>query len=172
MVNNRIQQGVSLLELMIAIAILAIILFLGVPSFQSFFESSRARAMTNDMAAALQLARSEAIKRRQPVFVCVRDNDPSIEDACGADNTNWNTGWMVYYFDKDDNDDFTPIRIWDPISTNLGGNGLTAPAAGISFLSTGRASQSANFTVDVSNNERCISVALTGRVSVRQGVCP
>lgn len=158
------QEGVSLIELMMAIAILSIIMMVGVPSFQSFFESSRARTITNDMAGALQLARSEAIKRRETVRVCVRNSDAS---ACGSDSTSWNAGWLI--IDTNENE---VIRVWDPVSNNISGNGLVAPAAGISFLSSGMADDAQDFTIDVSNNQRCINVASTGRVSVRQGACP
>lgn len=159
---NR-QKGVSLIELMIAIAILAIILLIGVPSFQTFFESSRARTITNDMAGALQLARSEALKRRNSIQVCVRNVDGT---ACGADATNWNSGWLLL-----DTSNNQVIRVWNPLPANINGDGLVAPAAGISFNSTGMASSAETFDIDITGNERCISVNMTGRVSVRQGAC-
>lgn len=163
MSKNRNQTGVSLIELMIAISILAIILFLGVPSFQSFFESSRARTISNDMTATLQLARSEAIKRRETVTVCVRNADGS---DCSASSTDWNDGWLI--IDSNNN----PIRVWAPLSSNINGNGLDGSLANLSFDRSGSASQAATFEVNVVNNERCINIAITGRVNVSQGVCP
>lgn len=158
------QSGVSLIELMMAVSILAIVLFFGVPNFQSFFENSRARTVSNDLTAALQLARSEAIKRRAPIRMCVANADST---DCGADNTDWNSGWLIINTTNND-----VIRAWGPISSNINGNGVVAPAAGVTFASSGLASASGRFAVDVTGYERCIDISTTGRVNVSKGVCP
>lgn len=43
------QSGITLLEVIITVTILAIIATIGVPSFRNFIENNQARAATNEM---------------------------------------------------------------------------------------------------------------------------
>ena len=63
-------NGFTLLELMTAIAVMAVLLSVGVPSFIQIVRNNRITAQTNEMVAALNIARSESIKRGIPVSVC------------------------------------------------------------------------------------------------------
>jgi type IV fimbrial biogenesis protein FimT len=84
--------GFSLLETLIVIAIVAILLALGVPSFRYVTQSNRATSEINGMLGALQLARAEAIKEGQAVSVC-----PSLDGAtCIVGSTDWETGWIIF----------------------------------------------------------------------------
>jgi type IV fimbrial biogenesis protein FimT len=58
----------------------------------SFLRDNAIVALTNELVADLQFARSEAIKRNQPVSVC-RAN--ASFNGCGAD-ANWENGWIVF----------------------------------------------------------------------------
>ncbi|AZZ94364.1 prepilin-type N-terminal cleavage/methylation domain-containing protein [Hahella sp. KA22] len=57
------QKGFTLVELMVVIAILAITLVLGLPSFSNLIDSNRVTANTNTLVGALNLARMEAVNR-------------------------------------------------------------------------------------------------------------
>lgn len=80
-------SGFTLVELMVTIAIVAILLAVGLPSFQGSLRSNRVATTTNEMLASLSLARTEAIRSTQSSLVCARDGA-----ACGDD---WNQGWLV-----------------------------------------------------------------------------
>lgn len=56
------QYGVSLLELMIAIAIGSILLMLGIPSFQSWIQNTQVRTAAESILNGLQIARTEAVR--------------------------------------------------------------------------------------------------------------
>jgi len=158
------QSGVSLIELMVSIAVLAIILFIGVPSFQSTLESSRARAITNDLAGALQLARSEALKRRIDVTVCI-----SNQNQNGCDNNgNWNEGWLIIATGSNE-----VVRVWGGVSASLGANAIQAPANGISFTREGFivGALPHQVSINITNHERCININASGQVSVSIGAC-
>lgn len=75
--------GFTLLELMITIAIVAILITVVLPGFSEFFARNRLTAQTNDFITAISLARNEAIKRGRPVCL-VRTN------------TNWEDGYRVF----------------------------------------------------------------------------
>jgi len=84
-------RGFTLLELMMTIAVLAVIAGIGVPSFVSIIESNRVQTQTNDFYTALLTARSEAVKRNQPVVIC-----KSADQAACTTADNWEQGWLVY----------------------------------------------------------------------------
>lgn len=85
---NRAQQplersrGFTLVELMVTIAILAILLGIALPDFRQMLASERVRSANSDMFSALIMARSEAIKRNSPVTIV-----PAV--------SGWNGGWTL-----------------------------------------------------------------------------
>lgn len=85
------QAGFTLIELMVGVAIMAILLAVGVPSFQSAVASSRLTTSTNDMVSALALARTEAIRRGTRVTVCKSANGTGCTTA-----GNWAQGWIIF----------------------------------------------------------------------------
>jgi type IV fimbrial biogenesis protein FimT len=85
------QGGFTLIELMFTIFVMAILLGIGVPSFREFRQASRMAASTNNLLADLNFARSEAIKRRQPVTLC-RSSDGATCEA-GLDPF---SEWIVF----------------------------------------------------------------------------
>ncbi|MCB4361260.1 GspH/FimT family pseudopilin [Quatrionicoccus australiensis] len=80
-INHRfVPSGFSLVELMVTIAILAILAMMAAPSMQGQIASSRVTAATNDLLTTLAHARSEAVRRGITVTVT----------ATGGD---WKNGW-------------------------------------------------------------------------------
>lgn len=77
------QAGFTLVELMITIVIAAILLGIAIPNFTEIIVRNRMTAYANELVTALNLARSEAIKRGQPVVV----RKTSAE---------WEGGWRVF----------------------------------------------------------------------------
>ena len=84
-------QGMTLIELMMAIAVLGILVAIAVPSFRSITASSRTVAATNDLVSALNLARSEALTRSVNAVVCT-----SSDQATCSGSTDWADGWIVF----------------------------------------------------------------------------
>lgn len=85
-------RGFTLLELMMTIAIAGLLAMLAMPSFDSMLRAKRTRTVANELLAALNLARSEAMRRGQPVSVC-RSSDGS---SCATTGTGWDQGWIVF----------------------------------------------------------------------------
>lgn len=84
--------GFSLIEAMITVAVAAILLAVAAPSFSDFIHTSRLAAQSNDIIAALNLARSEALRLGRGVVFC-RSRAPfaTCIDGAGA----WE-GWLVF----------------------------------------------------------------------------
>lgn len=86
------QSGATLLELMVVLAISAILLGIGIPSFAAFTSNSRLASATNELVSSLHLARSEAIKRNSRVVLC----SSATGTSCAASG-GWHQGWLVFH---------------------------------------------------------------------------
>jgi type IV fimbrial biogenesis protein FimT len=95
--------GFTLLEIMIVIALLAVLIGLGAPSFGEFIRNSRITGKANDLLAGLNVARTEAIKRHVPVTVCATDDATEATPECDADADF--SQWIVFVDDDGNPDD-------------------------------------------------------------------
>ncbi|MFC0327082.1 GspH/FimT family pseudopilin [Halomonas organivorans] len=69
-------RGVTLLELLVTVAIVVVLASVSIPSFQRMMADNRLMASYNDVLVGLNVARSEAIKRRQEVTFDVTSSTP------------------------------------------------------------------------------------------------
>lgn len=81
--------GFTLIELMITIAVVAVLIVLAAPSFTGLINSNRLAAQANEVVASLQQARMEAIRRNGSVTVC-RTTDGTTCAGAGS----WNS-WIT-----------------------------------------------------------------------------
>ena len=86
------QQGFTLLELMIVVAMLGVVTAIGLPSFRAMMITSEVVDVTNDFTITLKRARSEAIKRGKDIRICSSIDGESCSGVAG----NWNRGWLIY----------------------------------------------------------------------------
>ncbi len=84
--------GVTLVELLAVVSIIAILLSVGVPSYRYVNTSYRISAEANGLLGDLQYARSEAIREGQFVTACVSADGKT----CALNNNAWQTGWIVF----------------------------------------------------------------------------
>ena len=87
------QSGFTLIELMVSIVVATILVTVGIPSFASLFESTRLSTESNNLIVAMNLARSEAVKRGSEVMVVQEDS-----------TRGWGGGYKIGYDDVIDND--------------------------------------------------------------------
>jgi type IV fimbrial biogenesis protein FimT len=90
----RRSEGFTIVELMVTIAVAAILVAIATPSLTTFIQNSRETSEANSLVMSLDYARSEAIKEDAPVEVCA-SADPYT--ACSGDVAagGWATGWIV-----------------------------------------------------------------------------
>jgi len=83
-------RGFTLIELMVTIAVAAILTALAVPAFNTFMENDRLLTQSSALVSALDLARSEAIKADTSVSVC-----PSTDAMTCSGASDWSGGYIV-----------------------------------------------------------------------------
>lgn len=84
--------GFTLIEVIVTMAVIAILAAIAIPSLRGFADSSRVTSATNDLVSALNLARSEAVTRAVNVTVCKSAN----QTTCETTGNNWAQGWIVF----------------------------------------------------------------------------
>jgi len=85
------QTAFSLIELMVALVIVAILAAIAAPSFTTMISNNRMLSQAQDMTNGFKLARSEAIKRGTAVSICPSSTGNSCEDSSSLDN-----GWIIF----------------------------------------------------------------------------
>jgi len=133
------QRGFSLIEILVTIAVAAVLAGVAVPSLSGFLRNVKLNSISGSLVASLQQARGEAIARNQGVLVCPSN---TTKTDCAA-STNWGVnGWLVCYDGNADGacDDSTadvpnPIRVEDKVDTKFAT--VTGPAAAIRFAPSG-----------------------------------
>lgn len=85
------QTGATLLELMVVLAVSAILLTVGIPGFAALVRTSNLTSATNLMVSSLHLTRSEAIKRNTRAVMCASATGTSCTDG------GWHNGWLVFH---------------------------------------------------------------------------
>lgn len=148
------QQGFTLGELLMVLAITGILTALAAPSFSQFIENQRMKSMASDLNASLTLTRSEAIKRNTNVTM-----SPTTAGA-------WQSGWQI----ADPTNAGANIQVHDAYTRVT----ATGPAS-VTYMSSGRVQGATAPAFDISaagiSNQYCVSVDLSGRPNVKASGC-
>ena len=156
-------NGFTLVELMVAVAVLTILITLGVPAFTEFVQNNRTTSQINEMISVLTLARSEALERGERVAVL------SVGGV-------WADGFQIRRDGNSDGDfsDGADELLQDFLPLNSAT--LTVSADPLIFLPSGRLNEAYVLTVVAYNckqqNNRTINISLTGIINVTRNACP
>lgn len=169
---QRAPQGFTLVEMMVTVALMAIMLAIAVPSFTSFRRNSELVSITNGFVAALNAARTEAMKRNMYAMVTPVNND-----------NDWTAGWVAFVdVDGDNKFGAGDIEVFRQPAipsylTFTGNNSLGATNSHARYDGSGFSrpvGDLLNATLSVTRTDangdsrqiRRIKIALTGRVRV------
>jgi len=160
-------SGLTLIELIVVIAVIGILSSVAVPRFREFIQNSRTTTATNQLVTAINVARSEAIKRGQTARVCAS----SDQTACNS--SDWTDGWIVETDTAAGPSEV--VRVWEalPASANVT---ESSSADRIVFNARGAADDPRDFTLwfdDCTGEaQREIDINAPGRPAVATASCP
>ena len=87
----RKHQGITALELMVTMAIVAILLATGVPAFKNYGWNLRMKTAMDSIQTDLNLARGLAISHNIQTIIC-----PATDNTGCSGNSEWHNGWIVF----------------------------------------------------------------------------
>lgn len=157
------QKGVTLVELMVTVSIVAIILAFVGPSIQGILIKNRIVAEINETSSLLQYARHHAIDEQAQVVVC-----PSIDySVC---TTNWNNPKIVFIDEDDNGIRGATEELLVTIAATSAASLMTNTTNIIKFAETGEANLATEILLCHKDGEakyaRSLSVTLQGRVKM------
>ena len=164
--------GFTLVELMVTIAITAIIAAIAAPSFSDLIKNNTVAAQGDELYAQIMLARSEAIKRSKTIVICTSRSGTACDETTSTTSKSWSGNLLAFAkpnsgFDVTsasgltDNDYLFMNTLNDALSFTFS-KGRT-----LEITSNGTASNSGNFIICDSQNDVSSAVKLeligTGR---------
>jgi len=168
----RKQRAVTLLELMLALAILSILAAVAIPAWHATMAYGRRAAALNNLRASLAFAREKAVSRGQIVALC------TSTDHAHCDKGDWDEGWIVFVdrdadYKRDAGE--TVLRVGAALAgkDHLRGNRLIAHHIG--FQRDGLMHGVHNGTITYTTTPprtsllRCLVVARSGRIRADNG---
>jgi len=143
---RRRVRGVTLIEVMVVVGIVAILAMMAAPNFRAMIERNQINSAANELMMGLQLVRSEAIRLNSTVTLCRSANGT----ACGSP-AGWESGWIVFH-DRDGDGSVTPaqagppavaadavLRTWGALGPRLTLRGSADVAQRVSYNALGQA---------------------------------
>lgn len=95
--SRRTTLGFTLVETLAALSASAELTAFGAPQLSALVQARAVDAALTPFASALRLAKSEAMKRGEPVSVCALDDSGQGGTArCTGAGVDWRHGWMVF----------------------------------------------------------------------------
>jgi type IV fimbrial biogenesis protein FimT len=166
----RSSSGFSAVELMVTVAVVAVLSAIAFPSFQTTLQSNRVATATNELVASLSLARTEAIRSNRYASLC-----PSAAgNACGGALSD---GWLVW---SDTNGDGILDGNETVLRFSRGNANIQANLIGgiITFDARGRRMSAPNQSIDLEPVNcggqmfrRTLTVTQIGQVKVERTNC-
>jgi type IV fimbrial biogenesis protein FimT len=173
------QSGFTLIELLVTITIAGILIGLAIPSFTDTIRSNRLTTITNDFVSALNLARSEAVKRGKDVSI--RKLDTNSYTKLGS-SVQWDSGWDVFV-DEDGDGKYetgdTLLRTYSALNAGYTLRPNSPFGSFIRFKSSGESNNSGRFVIcdnsdgnllPEANTSKLIMIVNTGRARLAQDI--
>ena len=159
-INKGVEQGFTLIELMIVITIAGILLAIGIPNYNIMTKNNCLINKANSFVSSLQFARSEAAKRNANV---------SLNASNAGDATNeWGTGWTIV--DNAANTIRVVTQTCDLTTVNAVAGTTTLTYGGDGFIVNGATFQICDDRTGETGRQ--LTISTTGRPAVSEFVCP
>ena len=170
------QRGFSLIEVLVVTLIIGILLGIAGPDALMFIRRSQSMGAVNEVTSDINMARSEAAKRRMRVVICSRQDDTT----CGG-ASDWSNGYLVFAdADADGTFDSGEALVkanqvpGSKLTLTVTALGSTTAVANLIFRPSGgtQAATDVRICAESGSLGRKVSVNLTGQVVATQVTCP
>lgn len=171
-------KGLTLIELLITLVVLAIIISLAAPGFKTQILNSKTTAMGESLSNTLGFARTEALKRKARVTVC------GSTDGTSCNSSDWAKGLLVIV-DNAATDTAVPPGVDETLRVigafdNAANITISDGKSFVRYLPSGAIARLDNnpFSIDmhmdgcVGNVARKLSISLSGSISIEKEACP
>jgi type IV fimbrial biogenesis protein FimT len=138
---NKRPYGFTLIEMMITLAVMALLFMLGLPSMNTWLQNAQLRASAEGLQAGLQVARAEALRRNVPVRFQLVD---TFTAACVLANSG--TNWIVSLNDPTALCDVNPSDIAAPLVIQKRSGAEGSPNAVVAATNAGVPATTVTFT--------------------------
>ena len=170
------QRGFTLAEVLIVVVIMTILMSIAAPGFLDFLRTSQAMGAVNEFVSDINMARTEAIRKRSRVVVCSRQTD----SACGG-ASDWANGYLVFV-DADSDGVFDAGEVLVKVVQSPGSRitlALTATATGsavsnLIFRPSGGVPTATSAVICMGSGlpGKRATVSLAGQILVANLTCP
>jgi len=172
--HKPVDYGFTLPELIVVVAITAVIAAVTIPGVAQLLSSRSMENMARRAGDDALFARSEAIKRNMPVIFCAGSDLTCVSNPSAS---SWGQGWLVCYDQNSDgvcdagnSTDPNPLRVQIPSSTDFI---MTGPAARLQFNADGTITGASAPTFAVSaagapTSRWSVRLASSGAIAVRR----
>jgi len=160
-------SGFTLVELLVTIAVGAVLTVVAVPAMTRFLDIRAVEARAGDLAEAMREARSAAVERVSDVYLCSSTTTASPNPTCGS-ATSWSQGWLSGVTGVGE------LQVYVPEN---GRAKVSASTASVTFVSTGSVRtgcarfvfEPAGVATPPSSDVRTVCLQAQGRVVVQKG---
>lgn len=144
-----------MVELMVTVAIVAILAAVALPGFESTMRSNRVATAGNELQTSISLARSEAMRSPGGAAICTSN------DGTSCNGTSWDEGWMVWI---DMDGDGLPTGVNDRVVRRV------EPIRKVAFTATSPGGASAANLIRFDTRGRANNNQV--RIGLQSEVCP
>ena len=158
-------RGFTLIELMIVMAIFALILSFGIPQYNTLVMNGRISSKTNELQGLLQLARSEAVTNRVQTLVC------GSTDQTNCNTNNWEQG-VIAFRNRDGNGIAAADELIRVIPAATDAITIRGPNGSLRYLTDGTMTGSQTIRICDSrgvNSSRQVFINTSGQSRTHQG---
>jgi type IV fimbrial biogenesis protein FimT len=153
------QAGFSLVEMMIAVAVIGILAAVSIPSYRTWIENTKVRTATESILNGIQLARSEALARNTPVRFTLGANSAWAVNCVTAAKCADKPAGLLGSRSNQEGDTST-------VAVNSGGNSIVV-FDNLGIKSTSVASQISQVDVSLADADRDLRITIGGGGNVR-----
>ena len=89
-------NGFTFIELMIVMTMVAVMAAIALPNIGQFIANNRLKSQMYNMLESINIARTEAVKRKVKIVMCRSADPTATPPVCGGTANTWTSGWIVY----------------------------------------------------------------------------